>query len=149
MECPRLVKDRAILLDMGSSSGKSNTKPYMWRVFQITAYDEVTCAHTVRYASIHLSGADYVLEPNSQFDINSLHFDGREAKLVIAARNYCVLRRFKPPEQETRVAELDETCSILVSVLAYRLHFSSFHLIYILIIYFCLLCLVVFLRLTM
>jgi len=137
MVCPRLVQDRAVLLDMGSSSGKTNEKPSMWRVFQITAYNEVTCAHTVRYASIHLSGADYVLEPNSQFDISSLRFEGREAKLVIAARNYCVLRRFKPREHETHVAELDASYSMLVSGLVNRLHFSSFYLSCILTLFFC------------
>jgi len=110
---------------MGSSSGKTNEKPSMWRVFQITAYNEVTCAHTV-------------LEPNSQFDISSLRFEGREAKLVIAARNYCVLRRFKPREHETHVAELDASYSMLVSGLVNRLHFSSFYLSCILTLFFCL-----------
>lgn len=126
MKCPRLVQDRAILLDMGSSSGKTITKPMMWRVFQIVAFDEITCAHNVRYASNLLSGADYVLEPNSQFDIDSLRFDGREAKLVIAARNYYVLRRFKPPDNETLSAQLETRDPMLVSVYATVAIFLSF-----------------------
>ncbi len=102
----RLVQDCAILVDMGSSSGENFfAKSCIWRIIQIVGFDEVTSAHTVRYASDHPSGADYILEPTSHFSVDSLHFDGREAKLILAARDYSILKRFKQPGNKFFAAE--------------------------------------------
>jgi hypothetical protein len=121
----RLVQDCAIVADRGPYIGEiSKPNSSSWRVAQIVGYDEVTCAHVVRYASRHTPDdpsvplADYLLESNSHCIIDHLSFDDIEAKVVLATRDYCILRRFKHSQNETVGEENESRFLFTVSVLS-------------------------------
>ena len=86
-------------------------------------YDETSCAHVVRYASRHIpSGSpgpkiavSGILEPNNHHIADHLHFDGREAKIILATRDYCIVRRCKQT-QEDATMEQDDGSSYLALV---------------------------------
>ena len=121
------------MADRGPYIGESSKPNFSsWRVAQIVGFDEVTCAHVVRYASRHTpddpsaplvpKDTDYLLESNSPCIIDHLSFDGREAKLVLAARDYCVLRRFKHAQNDTFGEGNESRCLSTVSFSPFLAH---------------------------
>jgi len=109
--CRKLVQDRCIIVERpaksfhaGQKSASSSDKmDESWRIARIIAFNEKTGAHKVRYASHMLShnsnlcdAEEELLHPGSYRTISDqLEFNGRESMMILAARDYCILHRYR------------------------------------------------------
>ena len=74
---------------------------------QIIAYDEMTGAHRVKYVSFHKSVNDFIKygkESSYEYEqfLDRLEFNGKEVMMILAVRNYCILRRKNDNEYSSK-----------------------------------------------
>ena len=74
---------------------------------QIIAYNEMTGAHRVKYVSFHKSVNDFIKygkESSYEYEqfLDRLEFNGKEVMMILAVRNYCILRRKNDNEYNSK-----------------------------------------------
>eukprot|EP00592_Proboscia_alata_P009438 CAMPEP_0194361474 /NCGR_PEP_ID=MMETSP0174-20130528/9057_1 /TAXON_ID=216777 /ORGANISM="Proboscia alata, Strain PI-D3" /LENGTH=3162 /DNA_ID=CAMNT_0039133703 /DNA_START=62 /DNA_END=9550 /DNA_ORIENTATION=- len=106
--CRSLVVDHAIIWErpinsasLSNGSGPCAAKREKKRIARVISFDENLGAHTVRYASRMISRNESTCDSEGDLfrlekEINiasQLEFNGKEATIILASRDYCVLHR--------------------------------------------------------
>lgn len=96
--CQSLADHRDIIIERPASTNAASEggSSCGWQLAQITAYDEKTGSHTIRYASRLRHERDVstmiFLRRGDAAAADIFEFDGQETALVLAAREYYLLR---------------------------------------------------------
>ena len=88
-----MASDKAVIVERSLLEPEPER---VWRIAQVTYFDETTGAHHLRYATKWKRGyirPTLVVKCGDVDDLNSLRYDGPETSVVLAAREYFILPR--------------------------------------------------------